>query len=156
MKGDLALQATDRHVSFTEVTNDMEIDIGMRFNQLLGYFDEDIVTLVYAHWHILSGNKADIQRIFFKAEKLFFIILLSIHLIPIWAFEFFPSQDGPVHIENASVIRDYYHPERSIYAKYYVFKFEDEDFLVGDIWLEGDEEDTHHDEFAMHVFGEDC
>jgi hypothetical protein len=43
------------------------------------------------------------------------------HLIPIWAFEYFPSQDGPVHLENASIIRDYYHPERSIYPNYYEF-----------------------------------
>ena len=44
-------------------------------------------------------------------------------------------------------------PEES--AKYYVFKFEIDNFFVGDIWLESDEEDTHHDTFASHVFGED-
>ena len=44
-------------------------------------------------------------------------------------------------------------PEES--AKYYVFKFEVDNFLVGDIWLEGDEEDAHFDNFASYVFGED-
>ena len=35
---------------------------------------------------------------------------------------------------------------------YYLFKFEDNDFFVGDIWTEDNE---HIEEFAMHVFGEE-
>lgn len=50
-----------------------------------------------------------------------FTALVLIHLIPIWIFDYFPSQDGPAHIENASVIRDYHHPDRSILRTYYTF-----------------------------------
>ena len=35
---------------------------------------------------------------------------------------------------------------------YYLFKFEDNDFFVGDIWTE---DNVHLGEFAMHVFGEE-
>ena len=50
-----------------------------------------------------------------------FLALILIHLIPIWIFDYFPSQDGPAHIENAGVIRDYQNPERSILRTYYTF-----------------------------------
>jgi hypothetical protein len=36
-----------------------------------------------------------------------FLVLMIIHLVPIWLFEFFPSQDGPSHIYNASLLLDY-------------------------------------------------
>ena len=67
--------------------------------------------------------------------------------------------DIPEGIEGVAQTREFPEyvrvdtPDES--AKYYVFKFENDDFFVGDIWLEGDEEDTHHEEFAMHVFGEE-
>ena len=56
-----------------------------------------------------------------KSENFIFLALVLIHLIPIWAFDYFPSQDGPAHIENASVIRNYHHPDGSILRTYYTF-----------------------------------
>ncbi len=54
-------------------------------------------------------------------ENLLLLILILVHLIPVWALQYFPSQDGPVHIENANIILDYFHPEESILREYYVF-----------------------------------
>jgi hypothetical protein len=53
-------------------------------------------------------------------EPLAFAGLILLHLIPIWGFTYFPSQDGPAHLHNATVIRDYSHPDRPIYREYYL------------------------------------
>src|SRR5262245_27031384 len=50
---------------------------------------------------------------------LFFTLLILIHLVPIWSFTYFPSQDGPAHINNANILREYYQPDRSIFREYY-------------------------------------
>ena len=53
-----------------------------------------------------------------NCEKLCFIALIIIHLIPIWTFKYFPSTDGPAHINNANVIREYH--DRPIFREYYI------------------------------------
>ena len=40
--------------------------------------------------------------------KNLFIALLVIHVAPIWIFPYFPTQDGPAHVYNAKVLRDYH------------------------------------------------
>lgn len=52
-------------------------------------------------------------------KNLFFLVLIIVHLIPIWSFKYFPSTDGPSHINNANVIREYYHPDRTVFREYY-------------------------------------
>ena len=42
--------------------------------------------------------------------KYLFIILLVIHVAPMWIFWYFPTQDGPSHIYNSKVLRDYHDP----------------------------------------------
>ncbi len=51
--------------------------------------------------------------------NLLFAALLIAHLIPIWAFRYFPSQDGPAHLESANVVREYHHPDRTTARQYY-------------------------------------
>jgi hypothetical protein len=51
-------------------------------------------------------------------ENLFLTALIIIYLTPIWAFKYFPSQDGPAHINNANIIREYH--ERALFREYYV------------------------------------
>jgi hypothetical protein len=55
-----------------------------------------------------------------KRENLFFVILIVVHLLPIWYFKYFPSADGPVHLDSANVLRQYYFPDRSLFRDYYV------------------------------------
>ena len=43
--------------------------------------------------------------------KHLFIVLLILHLLPIWIFAYFPSQDGPSHVYNALVLKEYGQPE---------------------------------------------
>jgi hypothetical protein len=54
------------------------------------------------------------------SHNLCFILLIVLHLIPIWAFTYFPSEDGPSHINNANIVRAYHHPEHPIFREYYV------------------------------------
>ena len=53
-------------------------------------------------------------------ENLLFLALILAYLIPIWVFKYFPSQDGPTHIENARIIYDYFHSDRTIIREYYI------------------------------------
>ncbi len=39
--------------------------------------------------------------------KHLFIFLLVLHLLPLWIFGYFPSQDGVSHVYNAKVLKDY-------------------------------------------------
>jgi len=40
--------------------------------------------------------------------------------VPLWVFRYFPSQDGPAHLGNASILREYYAPNRAALRAYYV------------------------------------
>jgi hypothetical protein len=46
------------------------------------------------------------------------VALVVLHLVPIWAFKYFPSQDGPNHIENAYMLAHYRDADRA-YREYY-------------------------------------
>ena len=43
--------------------------------------------------------------------KHLFVLLLVLHLLPIWIFAYFPSQDGVSHVYNAKVLKEYAQPE---------------------------------------------
>jgi len=40
--------------------------------------------------------------------QLILVILIGLHLIPIWICHYFPTQDGPSHLYNAQIIREYW------------------------------------------------
>ena len=70
-------------------------------------------------------------------ENLLLLALIVAHLIPLWAFQYFPSQDGPVHIENANIILDYFQPDRAIFRVYYLFNKNPEPTWLGHLVLAG-------------------
>ena len=39
-----------------------------------------------------------------------FLVLLLIHLLPLWCFRYFPSQDGMCHVYNAYLLKEYHNP----------------------------------------------
>lgn len=55
-----------------------------------------------------------------KPEKVVFVVLILVQLVPIWAFEFFPSTDGPSHIENANILLNYNHPQLTVFREYFL------------------------------------
>jgi hypothetical protein len=54
-----------------------------------------------------------------RLEKTLFLALLAAHLVPVWGFRYFPSQDGPAHLENAAILRDYHDPNRPLLRTFY-------------------------------------
>ena len=49
--------------------------------------------------------------------------LIFLFLIPIWFFEYFPSQDGPTHISNALAFLEYFRSESNIFREYYEINY---------------------------------
>ncbi|MGF1479130.1 MAG: hypothetical protein ACFB4I_06530 [Cyanophyceae cyanobacterium] len=47
--------------------------------------------------------------------------LITVHLLPIWLFRYFPSQDGPAHVHNAEVLKEYFLASDSFFQQYYTF-----------------------------------
>jgi hypothetical protein len=52
-------------------------------------------------------------------DELLFLGLLALYVVPLWLFPYFPSQDGPSHLENAVILRDYHRPDRSLLRTFY-------------------------------------
>src|SRR5262249_6502581 len=51
-------------------------------------------------------------------EAVAFWVLALAHLIPVWAFHYLPTQDGPSHLANAYILKDYGTPGSS-YATFF-------------------------------------
>lgn len=52
-------------------------------------------------------------------ERWLFLALLLLHVVPLWAFRYFPSTDGPAHLENAEIINVFDRPDRAVFTHYY-------------------------------------
>ncbi|HID56422.1 TPA: hypothetical protein EYP37_07820 [Candidatus Poribacteria bacterium] len=46
------------------------------------------------------------------------IVLTLLHVLPIWSFRYFPSQDGPCHLENSYMLLHYFDKDKT-YSRYY-------------------------------------
>lgn len=40
-------------------------------------------------------------------EAIAFWVLALVHLVPVWAFPYLPTQDGPAHLNNAQILKEY-------------------------------------------------
>jgi hypothetical protein len=59
-----------------------------------------------------------------KMERLVFILLLTVHLLPVWLFPYFPTQDGPNHVDNAVAFFHYFRGEEAFLREYYTINLE--------------------------------
>ena len=55
---------------------------------------------------------------FLKSEKLIITLLICAYLLPIWLFKYVPTQDGPSHIYNAQVLKEYRNPDYNFSEHY--------------------------------------
>ncbi|MFL6195364.1 MAG: hypothetical protein ACJ75H_14400 [Thermoanaerobaculia bacterium] len=55
-----------------------------------------------------------------SGETALFWLLLGLHLLPVWLFPFFPSQDGPGHQALAFILRQYGEPGAGLLRQYYL------------------------------------
>ena len=65
-----------------------------------------------------STQAQDIVR-YTKGEKIALSLCTGLYLIPIWLFTYFPTQDGPTHLENAMILAQYYGTEGGLWHQYY-------------------------------------
>jgi hypothetical protein len=66
-----------------------------------------------------------------------FFILLVLHLVPIWIITFFPTQDGPVHVHTASVLRYYFNPDFLAFQEYYTIRRSFDPNWIGHLLMGG-------------------
>lgn len=72
-----------------------------------------------------------------ERENLWFLLLILVHLIPVWSFQYFPSQDGPLHLENAQLLREYYDQDNALMREYYVMNGHFKPNWLGHLLLAG-------------------
>jgi hypothetical protein len=48
-----------------------------------------------------------------------FWILVIVHLVPLWGAKYFPSQDGPAHLENAQLLLKWMRGDAGLWRQYY-------------------------------------
>jgi hypothetical protein len=68
--------------------------------------------------HLQRSILTRVRAVVSDHDALLFLALILVHLIPIWAFTYFPSQDGPAHINNANIIREDH--SRMVFREYYI------------------------------------
>lgn len=54
-----------------------------------------------------------------RLEHLLLGLLILLYLVPLWAFPYPVTQDGPAHLENAVILREYFEPSRDVLRQYY-------------------------------------
>src|ERR1022692_126049 len=59
----------------------------------------------------------------FDLLSLAFAGLIAASLVPIWAFTYFPSQDGPSHLNNANILRLYPWRDLASFRDFYSINF---------------------------------
>ncbi|HKI32962.1 MAG TPA: hypothetical protein VKA46_14010 [Gemmataceae bacterium] len=70
-------------------------------------------------------------------DRLLFFALLALYVLPLWVFPFFPSQDGPTHLENAVILRDYGRPDRPLLRTFYTLSSDFDPNWFGHLALAG-------------------
>jgi len=54
-----------------------------------------------------------------RPEHVLFVALILWHLVPVWAFTYFPSQDGGEHLNNANILRRYFTADGALFREYF-------------------------------------
>src|SRR5437899_4195899 len=56
---------------------------------------------------------------FRRAELVLWAALFAVQLAPVWAFRYFPTQDGPSHLENANILLLLHRTDLPAFREYY-------------------------------------
>jgi hypothetical protein len=51
-------------------------------------------------------------------RRFWIAVFIFLYLLPVWVFKFFPSQDGPSHLYNAQILREFTNPNY-IFSQFY-------------------------------------
>src|SRR4029077_8412137 len=69
----------------------------------------------------MQGRFIHFKKWLANPQNAIFIALLILYLVPIWCFHYFPSADGPAHIENAHIIRELGGSAATVFREYYTW-----------------------------------
>ena len=47
-----------------------------------------------------------LNKIWRQGERVLFWALALLYLVPVWAYRYIPTQDGPSHLDNAQILKD--------------------------------------------------
>lgn len=76
-------------------------------------------------------------RWFRDTDNLLWALLIVLNLVPIWSFQYFPTQDGASHLANARIAWEYHQPDRAILREYYLLNQRPIPNLLGHFILVG-------------------
>jgi hypothetical protein len=54
-----------------------------------------------------------------RAPDLVFAVLVIASLLVVWGVRYVPTQDGPIHLYNALIVRDYNRPDRAMFREFF-------------------------------------
>ena len=54
-----------------------------------------------------------------RKKRILIFLLIVLHILPLWIFKYFPSQDGPAHVYNSYVLRAFHDEESTLLREYY-------------------------------------
>jgi len=52
-----------------------------------------------------------------KPVEICIVLTILLHILPIWLFRYYPTQDGPCHLANAIILKEYH--QHQIYQEYF-------------------------------------
>ena len=88
------------------------------------------------HLARLAPSKC-VRAWFGDLDNALFALLLLATIAPVWCFRYFPSQDGPAHLENATILKEYHQPDRTIFRTYYRINTNPDPNWLGHLLLVG-------------------
>ena len=54
-----------------------------------------------------------------RKKRILVFLLIILHILPLWVFKYFPSQDGAAHVYNAYVLRAFHDEESTLLREYF-------------------------------------
>ena len=54
-----------------------------------------------------------------RRKRLVIALLIVLHILPLWVFKYFPSQDGPAHVYNSYVLSAFHDEDPTRLREYY-------------------------------------
>ncbi len=56
-----------------------------------------------------------------RRKRILISLLIVLHILPLWIFKYFPSQDGPANVYNSYVLSAFHDEESTLLREYYKF-----------------------------------
>lgn len=72
-----------------------------------------------------------------RLDVVLFVALMFVEIAPIWWFPYFPSTDGPSHLENAIILREYHDADRAFLREFYTISTRPSPNWLGHLLLAG-------------------